>query len=154
MLRYEETHELRQRIEHLENEIARKEKSYEEYRLQVKVHEDARDNLRVELNEANQKIRTLDQALNAARKEQNEIRAKLDDEKIERTSIAKQYEDLRDLYGASEREKLELQSQVTAKEDLIFKCETMKETLEHDLREVRISFSPVIWLGQSLLTTL
>ena len=136
VLRYEETHELRKRTEQLENEIARKDKSYEEYRQQVKIHEEARDKLRVELNEANQKIREIDQLLHANKKEHNELQVRLDEEKIERTSLAKQYEELRNLYTTNEREKLELQSKVKSCEDVMFKNETVKEALEHDLQEV------------------
>ena len=136
VLRYEETHELRKRLEHLENEIARKEKSYEEYRQQVKLHEDARDNLRVELNEANQKIREIDHLLHTSKKEHNELQVRLDEEKIERTSLSKQYEEVRGAYAENEREKMELQSKVKSCEDKIFKQETVKEALEHDLQEV------------------
>lgn len=102
----------------------------------MKMHEDAHDKLRAELSDANRKLREMDQTLTVERKELTESKASLGEEKMERASLAKQYEELRELYGASEREKLELQSQVQAKDDLIFKCETVKETLEHDLIEV------------------
>ena len=90
----------------------------------------------MELNEANQKIREIDHLLAASRKEQNELQARLDEEKMERNSLVKQYEELRESYAASERDKLELHSKVTSSKDLIFKSETVKETLEHDLQEV------------------
>jgi len=137
VLRYEETHDLKKRVENLENEISRKEKTYEEYRQQVKVHEEARDKLRVELNEANQKAKEIDQLLHASKKEQNEVQAKLDEEKIERSSLSKQYDELRVAYSTNEREKFELQSKVKSYEDLIFKNETVKEALEQDLQEVK-----------------
>ena len=145
VLRYEEGHELRKKTEQLENEISRKDKSYEEYRQQVKVHEDARDKLRMELKEANEKMREIDQLLHASKKEHNELQVRLDEERIERTSLAKQYEELRGLYTVNEREKLELQSRVKSCEDIMFKNETVKEALEHDLQEVILSVLHAEW---------
>ena len=136
VLRYEEAHELKKRIEELENEITRKEKNYEEYKLQVKIHEEARDKLRVELNDANQKVKESDNLSSLARKELNELQARLSNETLERVSLSKQYDELREQFAASEKEKLELQLKVSASEDLIFKSDTMKETLQHDLFEV------------------
>ena len=136
VLRYEETHDLKRKIEDLTNEISRKEKSYEEYKLQVKIHEEARDKLRVELNSANQKIKDQDHATSVIRKELSEANARLDDERTDRTSLTKQYEELRETFTANEKEKLEIQAKMRTLEDQMFKNETLRDTLQHDLQEV------------------